>query len=49
MQNKPPAYGFISQQEKEIFLFSELSCLALGPIQLPTQWVPVFIMLEYTS
>ena len=48
-QNKPPAYGFISQQGKEIFLFSEPSSPALGPTQLPTQWVPVFIMSEYSS
>jgi hypothetical protein len=32
--------GFNSRQEKEIFLFSTLSGLALGLTQLPIQWVP---------
>jgi hypothetical protein len=32
--------GFDSQQGQEIFLYSAASHLALGPTQLPLQWVP---------
>jgi hypothetical protein len=32
--------GFDSLQEKEIFLFSILSNITLGPTQSPIQWVP---------
>jgi len=31
--------GFDSSQGQEIFLFSKMSRLALGPVQLPAQWV----------
>jgi hypothetical protein len=32
--------GFNSRQGQEIFLYSTASRLALGPTQLPNQWVP---------
>jgi hypothetical protein len=33
-------WGFKSQQGLEIFLFTTVSRLALGPTQPPIQWVP---------
>jgi hypothetical protein len=32
--------GFDSEQGLEIFLFTTMSRMALGPIQSPIQWVP---------
>jgi hypothetical protein len=36
----PPQYGFDPRQRQRIFLLASASRPALGPTQLPVQWVP---------